>query len=84
MTKPLEPITRFFSGDKVLPGKIVNLMGGQVARAIIARALYRLRTVEVAEDLRESFSVLDNEGLLIWHNFLPAKDFNEVAKRFGG
>jgi hypothetical protein len=80
MSNLFAPVTRFFSGDKVLPGKVVNALGGQVWRSLLARGLYRTRSVNIAADLQERFETLNNEGLLLWSDFLPAEEFQQVRE----
>jgi hypothetical protein len=78
MSNLLAPVIRFFSGDKALPGKVVNAMGGQVARAVLARSLYRVRSAKVSPDLQEKYAQLANEGLLLWSDYLPEAEFQQV------
>jgi hypothetical protein len=80
MSNPLTPVFRFLSADKALPGKVVNALGGQVARAVLARSLYRCRSVKISPDLRDQHRQLSEEGLLIWKDFLPAEEFQQVRE----
>jgi hypothetical protein len=78
MPNPLQPITRFFSGDKVLESRPLNFMGAQVMRAMLARGLYNMRPNPVAPALREQAVELQREGLLILPDFLPLADYAAV------
>jgi hypothetical protein len=78
MSNPLAPVWRFLSADKALPGKVVNALGGQVARAMLARSIYRCRSVSVSPDLQERYRELAQEGLVVWNDYLPATEFQQV------
>lgn len=80
MINPIDPFVRFFSADKVLRGKVINIMGGQVLRSLLARGLYLSRSIKISDDLRQRVEILYDQGLLLWSDFLNPDEFNHVRE----
>lgn len=69
---------RVFSGAKVIKSPALNMMGVQVARALIARSLHRMRTHS-----HELTSELTAKGYVALENFLPVEELNEIREEAG-
>jgi hypothetical protein len=74
------PFVRLFSADKVINSRLLNAMGAQVFRTVMAHWLYNLRPVAVVAELRAKLAPLHRDGLLVWPNFLPPDQFELVQQ----
>jgi hypothetical protein len=52
MANPLQSFMRMFSGDKTVNSRVLNYMGMQVLRTLIARGMYSMRSLPVDSDLQ--------------------------------
>jgi hypothetical protein len=78
MANPLQSFMRMFSGDKTVNSRVLNYMGMQVLRTLIARGMYSMRSLPVDSDLQPMARELLREGILIIPNFLSDEEFNKV------
>jgi phytanoyl-CoA dioxygenase PhyH len=78
MVFSIGPIGRLLSQDKVVDSKVLNIMGAQVFRTLLARALYTIRRVAVTAAVAHQVADLKREGIVILRHFLPADHFERV------
>ena len=64
----------------VVGGALANRLGLQAGRALKERAVRRLRSLEVAPDLKGPLEALEQTGLLVIENYLPIEDFQELER----
>jgi len=84
MPNPIQPLIRFFSGDKILNSRPMNYLGAQVMRALLARSMFKLRTNPVPSELQTLGAELQRDGLVILRDFLPTEEFRVVhGEAFG-
>ncbi len=76
----LRPLKRMFSGDKTLESPVLNRMGAQVIRAVMARALYNARRTAADEAIRDHVETLSRDGMLMIPNFLGEEQFDKVRR----
>lgn len=70
---------RILSRDKAIQSRSLNLLGAQVLRTVIARALYRLRaSVTDGCPMREAAELV-REGMVTVPNFLAPQVFDELS-----
>lgn len=72
-------LKRIFSRDKTIESRLLNVLGVQVARTLMARAVYRLRPSLHPEHAGE-LEILRRDGLLVIPDFLPAEVFEQVRQ----
>jgi hypothetical protein len=70
---------KIFSKEKVVPSRILNVLGVQVFRTIAARSLYNRASPVEDYDVSEKCSVLNRDGILVWPDFLPPDEFEKVS-----
>jgi hypothetical protein len=75
----MRPLTRVFSGDKIVDSRLLNAVGIQPFRAVAARALDRLTPADAAPEVRAHVSELAADGLLVMRDFLPQCAFAALA-----
>ncbi|MDX1964648.1 MAG: phytanoyl-CoA dioxygenase family protein [Pirellulales bacterium] len=78
MANPLTSFARMFSGDKTVPSPLLNRMGIQVMRTMIARGMYKFRSLPVDSDLQSAARELLSDGLVVLPEFLPDAEFAAV------
>ena len=76
----LGAVTRILSDDKVLDNTLLNRLGAQVLRTVVARAAYTLRPVTTDEAVTAAVDELKTEGLLLLPNFLSPDHFEGVVQ----
>ncbi len=76
----LRPLKRMFSGDKTLESPVLNRMGAQVIRAVMARTLYNARRTAADEAIRDHVETLSRDGMLMIPNFLGEEQFENVRR----
>jgi hypothetical protein len=67
-----------FTDKKIINSRPLNLMGLQVLRALGARLAHRSRRIDVVPDVEDEVQQLEREGVVVWPDFLPADDFEEL------
>jgi hypothetical protein len=72
------PVGRLFSRDKVIDSTLLNMMGAQVFRTLVARVVYHARRVEVPEEVANEVAELKREGMVIVRDFLSPEHFDRV------
>lgn len=80
MPSPLRPLTRVFSGDKALDSPVLNRLGVQVMRAVLARAVYNARRAAVDDSIREQVDTLYRDGMVKIPDFLPPEQFENIQR----
>jgi hypothetical protein len=78
MAFSIEPVGRLFSRDKVLDSTLLNLMGAQVFRALLARLAYKSRHPAVPDAVADLVADLNRDGIVVLRDFLPAEQFERV------
>ena len=76
----IAPVGRLFSRDKVLDSRLLNIMGAQVFRALVARFAYRIRHPAVTGDVADPVAQLKRDGIVVWQDFLPPGQFERVRE----
>lgn len=71
-----------WSADKTVKGHLINAMGVQVGRALVARAMYRVRGFRADNGVREATATLRQDGLLLWPTFLSPDHFAQIRGEF--
>lgn len=71
-----------FSGQKVIPNYILNLLGLHVFRILVADFFYNLRTMLLFPKLTEEQKILRKEGIIFIKNFLPNEQFESIKNEF--
>lgn len=75
---PIEnALTKIFSREKTIDSKLLNVLGVQVARTVMARAIYNMRPRLHAECASEQ-ETLRRDGLLVIPGFLPRDQFEQI------
>ena len=72
------PVGRLFSRDKVIDSRVLNMMGAQVFRTLVARVAYHSRRVEVPEEVANEVAELKREGMVAVRDFLSPEHFDRV------
>lgn len=83
ITGPLfrRPLIRALTADKHVRSPLLNALGIQLARQVIARALLRLRYLVRNGARRDpDFAALVSEGLLVIPSFLPKDEFERLRQ----
>lgn len=80
MTTTSHLLQDILSGKKSVNGKLVNLLGVQVQRTLAAHVFHRLRRRHPASVsmARAQVEELRQEGIVLWHDFLPPGTFAEL------
>lgn len=78
MVLSMGPVGRLFSRDKVIDSRVLNLMGAQVFRTLVARFAYNTRHVTVTEAVAKEVAELRREGMVVLPDFLPPDRFERV------
>lgn len=72
-------LTRILSGDKTIDSALLNALGVQPFRAVAARALDALAAAPVEAAAGELVRTLAADGILVIHDFLPARRFYDLV-----
>jgi len=72
------PVGRLFSHDKLIESRVLNMMGAQVLRTLVARVAYNIRHVAVSEAVVKEVADLRREGMVVLPDFLPPDRFERV------
>ena len=78
MAFSIGPVGRLFSRDKVLDSTVLNLMGAQVFRALVARLAYKIRHPAVPDAVADRVAELNRDGIVVLRDFLPPEQFERV------
>jgi hypothetical protein len=78
MAFSIGPVGRLFSRDKVIDSTLLNLMGAQVFRALLARLAYKIRHPLVPDAVADRVAELHRDGIVVLRDFLPAEQFERV------
>ena len=78
----MKTFLRLFSKHKNIDSKLLNLLGFQIIRYLIARALYVLRPFPVDKTLKQHVKDLRRDGMLAIPDFMPEKAFQELKKEY--
>ena len=70
------------SDQKVVRNPLLNLLGAQVARTVAARGLYHARRAPGAAPANARVETLIRDGVVVWEDFLPPRDFQELTAEF--
>lgn len=80
MANPLRPVVRMLSGDKTVESRVLNLLGAQVLRSLLARSMYRMRSVSVDSDVQPLADELLRDGIVLIPNFLDSELFAKAVE----
>lgn len=75
-------LSEVLSEEKVVRSLVLNRLGLQVARTIVAHAVYHLHKVETPSRLVHHVDALRRDGLLVLHDFLPASEFDALRSEY--
>lgn len=75
MSPGVEQVGRILSRDKVIENRMLNQIGVQVFRMLLARLDYHLRPTKIDEAVKDQVAELKREGIVLLRDFLPASDF---------
>jgi hypothetical protein len=78
MTIRSAPLSRIFSRDKAIHSGVLNRIGVQVARTVIARAVYNLRSAPTHPELAHESETLRRDGVVVIPSFLAPDLFEQV------
>jgi hypothetical protein len=83
MPAATKSVVRFFSADKTVPSPVMNRLGAQVARTVIARMMYSMRAPRqpLPPDVREHLTTLERDGLVVIPNFLSPETIDSLRSR---
>src|ERR1051326_1315612 len=73
-------LIRVFSADKTIDSPLLNRLGVQVFRTVVARLMYNIVPAPKNSLIDEKYKELMRDGFSLWPNFLPEKDFLELEK----
>lgn len=76
----LKAASRVFTADKVIENRLLNVLGAQVLRTVIARAMHLSRSTTIAFPHRPLREALDRDGVLVWPAFLSQERFDALAR----
>lgn len=76
----LRAASRIFTADKVVQNRLLNVLGAQVVRSVVARAMHLSRQTVVDHSLSERCNALERDGILVWEDFLPVSTFQDLEK----
>lgn len=79
MASTLQQLRRSASRDKTVESRMLNRIGMQVARTVVARACYRLRPFPPSSTVAALLNDLDRDGYVSVSDFLPGEDFAAVV-----
>lgn len=71
-------LLRIFSTQKLVKINLLNYLGLQPVRILMAKALYKMRSGRMKEEFREDIEGIWENGMLQIKNFLPQEDFNKL------
>lgn len=73
------PLLRAITADKFVRSRLLNVLGVQILRMIVARALLKARhKLRRSASSEPGFEELKSEGLLVLRNFLPRPEFEAL------
>lgn len=72
--------SRILSGDKVVKSRLLNRLGIQVWRTVIARLLKRMRSAQADPNVIGYVNQLREDGLVVIEDFLPVDVFKKVQE----
>jgi hypothetical protein len=74
---------RFFSADKTVPSPIMNRLGAQVARTLLARMMHSMRATraQIAPIVSDHIKTLERDGIVVIPNFLPTETIDDLRRR---
>lgn len=72
--------TRIFSEDKIVRNRMLNLLGCQVFRVIVAETLVRLRRLRLCGRMSSEALALLRDGIVVIPQFLDESDFIAVVE----
>lgn len=75
-------LSEILSEEKVVRSRLLNRLGLQVARTMVAHAVYHLHKVETPSRLNHHVEALRRDGLLVLHDFLSASEFDALRSEF--
>ncbi len=78
MPTVFQPLKRLFSGDKTVESYVLNRMGAQVIRAVVARAIYNTRRAAEDRSVQEYVDELTRDGMVMIPNFLRQDQFENL------
>ena len=71
-------LNKIFSDEKIIASRPLNLMGVQVLRAVGARLVHRARRIDDLPGVEDKVRLVEREGMVLWPDFLPPDQFNEL------
>jgi hypothetical protein len=75
-------LSEIVSGEKLVANPALNRLGLQVARTVVAHALYNLHGVPTPGNLKEQVRALRRDGALMLQDFLPPREFEALRHEF--
>lgn len=74
-------LSQFFSMEKLVSGRVVNLLGVQVLRTLIARLIHIIRRRLWRTKHHQEARTLEKAGILEIQNFMPESEFEDLKRR---
>jgi hypothetical protein len=74
-------LAEIFSAKKTVDSPLLNRLGAQVLRTVVARAIYKSMPA-LSAGSEEPLRVLQRDGVLVWPNFLTSDNFQEVESEW--
>lgn len=74
-------LSKIFSSEKLVDGKVLNLLGIQVFRTLLARAIYSGRYLFHRVEYKYESDKLRQDGVLVIPDFMSAEKFEELRRR---
>lgn len=73
-------LSKIFSSEKLVDGKVLNLLGIQVFRTLLARAIYSFKSLFHHVAHKDETNKLRQEGVLVIPDFMSAEKFEELQR----
>jgi len=77
----LTKLSRILSAEKLVDGRILNMLGVQVFRTLMARAIYAGRSLFHRVEHKDDIAKLRQDGVLAIPNFMSEEKFEELRSR---
>ncbi|QHT71550.1 hypothetical protein GXP67_35250 [Rhodocytophaga rosea] len=74
------PLSQIFSKEKLVDSTLLNKIGVQPFRIIMANLASQIRSKSEGNSLTDQINTLKEEGLLVISNFLPAEEFAKIKQ----
>lgn len=82
MSKSIINMSGFFSGQKFVKNKLLNIFGLHIFRILIANFSFKIRSKKLFSKFTKEEKTLRSEGVIVISNFLPQNEFEGLQKEF--